>query len=81
MTTKNESIVVTILSPTNPPSPMFQREFKRSIDADDYESFWQRLGHCYIGRTDDVNQEEEYPDEDRASSAADREYQLKKENA
>jgi hypothetical protein len=44
-------IVVTILALTMPPSPMFQREFERLVDADDYEKFWRRLGHCHIRRT------------------------------
>ncbi|WP_181175168.1 hypothetical protein [Mesorhizobium sp. B2-6-1] len=42
--------VVTILSLSMPPAPMFRREFARPIDADDYVAFWRRLGCCHIRR-------------------------------
>lgn len=43
-------IKITILALTMPPSPMFEREFSRSIDADDYEMFWRAIGHCHVRR-------------------------------
>lgn len=30
--------------------PMFQREFTRQVDADDYEAFWRKLGSCHLKR-------------------------------
>lgn len=42
--------VVQIFALTMPPSLMFQREFSRAIDANDYCVFWRKLGHCHIRR-------------------------------
>ena len=44
-------LVVQIYALTMPPSLMFQREFSRSLEADDYESFWRALGQCHIRRS------------------------------
>jgi hypothetical protein len=43
--------IVQIFALTMPPQIMFQREFSRKIDADDYETFWRGLGHCHIRRS------------------------------
>jgi hypothetical protein len=42
--------IVTVYALTMPPSPAFQREFERKVDADDYEAFWRKLGHCHVKR-------------------------------
>lgn len=44
-------LVVSVYALTMPPSLMFQREFIRRVDADDYETFWRSLGHCHIRRS------------------------------
>jgi hypothetical protein len=43
-------LVVSIYSLAMPPSLMFQREFCRLVDADDYCEFWRQLGSCHIKR-------------------------------
>jgi len=41
-------IVVQILALTMPPRVFFERTFAREADADDYCSYWTRLGSCHI---------------------------------
>lgn len=44
------TIIVSIYALTMPPQVFFQREFTRTIDADDYCEFWTKLGSCHIRR-------------------------------
>jgi hypothetical protein len=48
-------ITVTIFSLTMPPQAMFQRTFARKVEADDYQSFFHKLGSCHIRRSEAID--------------------------